>query len=127
MFKVPNKYRIRKDSIFRSDDSYGNNGAFQIPLEKGIIANVIASDGSGWEHVSVHIFDQGNAETPTWDEMCIIKDYFWDLEDCVIQYHPPRSNYISQHDNVLHLWRPTDPNMQIPIPEPILVGFKKKV
>lgn len=124
MFKVPNKYRIRSGSKYASDDSYGNNGAFQIPLEKGIIANVIASDGAGWEHVSVHILDHGQEETPTWDEMCIIKDYFWDLEDCVIQYHPPRTHYINQHQHVLHLWRPIV--YSIPIPDPILVGFKKK-
>lgn len=108
MFKVPHKYRLKDHPIFGSDDSAGNNGFFVIPIEKDIIANVMASDGRSWEHVSVHMVDNGKQETPTWDEMCIIKDMFWDEEDCVLQYHPPRSHYVNHHEHVLHLWRSTD-------------------
>lgn len=124
MFKVPNKYRLKDHAILGSDDSAGNNGFFVIPIEKNIIANVMASDGRSWEHVSVHMVDNGKQETPTWDEMCIIKDMFWDEEDCVLQYHPPRSHYVNHHEHVLHLWRSTD--KEIPIPDPILVGLKMK-
>jgi hypothetical protein len=123
MFKVPNEYRLRNHPILASDDSYGNNGAFEIPLE-GPIAFVIASDGQGWNHVSVHVMVDGESETPTWDEMCAIKDLFWDEEDCVVQYHPPKSQYVNQHEHTLHLWRPTI--QSIPVPNHLLVGTKKK-
>lgn len=124
MFKVPNQYRERKHPLLKSDDSYGTNGFFRIPLSENTLANVQASSGCGWEHVSVHVVEDYIAETPTWDEMCIIKDIFWDEEDCVVQYHPPKSHYINHHENVLHLWKPTD--FEIPVPDPILVGYKKK-
>lgn len=124
MFHVPNKYRIKNLFLWSSDDSFGNNGAFSIPLEGKIIANCIASDGLDWEHVSVHINDNGKQEIPTWEEMCIIKDIFWDEEDCVIQYHPPKSQYVNQSECVLHLWRPT--NVELPIPDSIMVGTKMK-
>jgi len=124
MFKVPNKYRNRTHPILRSDDSYGNNGFFHIPLEKDILANVQASDGMGWEHVSVHIVENGKQETPTWDEMCAIKDIFWDEEDCVVQFHPPKSMYINHHEHVLHLWRSTV--FEFTVPDSILIGTKNK-
>ena len=53
MFKVPEKYRIVSGVHF-SDSSCGNNGAFLIPIpESRIVLMVVASDGAGWEHVSV--------------------------------------------------------------------------
>jgi hypothetical protein len=85
---------------------------------------VIADDGSdldtGWEHVSVHKIYDWNRYIPTWIEMCFIKDMFWDEEDCVIQFHPKKSEYVNNMDTVLHLWRPT--NIEIPRPPKILVG-----
>jgi len=104
MFHVPEKYRV-KTSYYGSDESYGNNGAFQIKKLR-----IIASDGEGWEHVSVSL----KMRTPNWREMCFIKNLFWDNEDCVIQYHPPQKVYINTHSNVLHLWRPTERNIQTP-------------
>jgi len=46
--------------------------------------------------------------------MCYIKDLFWMPEECVIQYHPPKSKYKNLHPDVLHLWRPTE--VEIPLP-----------
>ena len=85
-----------------SDPSYGNNGAFVVKIHN-VTAKVIASDGLGWEHVSVSLPHR----PPNWAEMCQIKDIFWDDEDCVIQYHPPKSVYVNNHSYCLHLWRPT--------------------
>jgi hypothetical protein len=87
------------------------------------VAWCIASDGHGWEHVSVHVKENGFSETPTWDEMCEIKALFWDDEDCVIQYHPPKSDYVNNHPNVLHMWRPV--GVEIQRPPSIMVGIKK--
>ena len=118
-FQVPNKYRIRAGRI-GSDDSIGNAGAFEIKLRHGQTVFAIASDAMGWEHVSVSRRDR----CPTWDEMCQIKELFWSSEDCVVQFHPPRSEYINNHPYCLHLWRPADGNQPLPMPMSILVGVK---
>jgi hypothetical protein len=78
----------------------------------------------GWEHVSVSIGMPGKdaLRCPTWEEMCYIKSMFWGEEDCVVQYHPAKSEYVNRHHFVLHLWRPTYPSMRLPTPERIMVG-----
>lgn len=117
MFTVPNENRIKSGSFLESNDRYGNNGAFKIRFESYEFL-VIASDGEDWEHVSVSLLNR----TPNWKEMCFIKDLFWDEDDCVVQYHPPKKEYVNNHPHCLHLWRPT--KKEIPIPPSILVGFK---
>lgn len=62
---------------------------------------IIASWGGGWEHVSVSL----GRRCPTWDEMCMIKDIFWGEEECVVQFHPPHSEYVNLHPYCLHLWK----------------------
>ena len=74
---------------------------------------VIASWGDGWEHVSVCPSNR----TPDWDEMCEIKDMFWNDDEVVMQLHPAKSNYVNLMPNCLHLWRPI--GQEIPVP-PIL-------
>lgn len=117
-FHVPNKYRVRTGRA-GSADSIGNAGAFEVKLKHGQIVFVIASDGMGWEHVSVSRRDR----CPTWDEMCQVKALFWDDEDCVVQFHPPRSEYVNNHPNCLHLWRQV--GAEFPLPESILVGLRE--
>lgn len=90
-------------------------GAFRIMGPHGQILRVLASSGdpeSGvdWEHVSVSLKNR----CPNWDEMCFVKDLFWDPEECVMQLHPPRSQWINVHPHCLHLWRPK--NETIPLP-----------
>jgi len=103
--KFPMKYCI-KSGI--------DGGLFIVKFESREFI-VIASNGGSWEHVSVSLKNR----TPNWKEMCFIKDLFWDEEDCVIQYHPPKSKYVNNHKNVLHLWRPM--NIDIPMPPLIMV------
>lgn len=100
MFHVPEKFRVRQGRMSSTEEN-GNNGAFVVPLNFGQRVNVIASDGEGWEHVSVSRTDR----VPTWDEMCQVKDIFWDDNDTVVQYHPAKCNYVNNHPNCLHLWR----------------------
>lgn len=64
-------------------------------------ASVIFSWGGGWEHVSVSFPNR----CPTWDEMNKVKDMFWHENECVVQYHPPKSEYVNNHKYCLHLWR----------------------
>ena len=123
-FHVPNVYRVRVGKL-ASTSSYGNNGAFIIPSSlKDRTLCVIVSDGAGWEHVSGHAEKKmrGRIESvmPFWDEMCFLKDVFWDLEDVVMQLHPRESEYVNFYKTSLHLWRPI--GKEIPTPPSILVG-----
>lgn len=132
-FRVPEPYRVTSGPL-ASDSSYGRNGAFVFP---SVIPNrnmaVIASDGQDWEvsglegmpweHVSVHCFSGKRQFTPTWIEMCAAKDMFWDEEDVVIQFHPRKSDYVNNHANTLHLWRPV--GVELPTPPAVTVGQKE--
>lgn len=77
---------------------------------------IIASWGGGWDHVSVSLVNR----CPKWDEMCFVKDFFFHPDECVIQYHPSKSNYVNNHPYCLHLWRPQ--NADVPIPPKSYVG-----
>ena len=118
MFKVPEKFRI-KTGLMSSCRKDGNKGVFIIPQKKNKPdLTVVASDGAGWEHVSVST----SIRTPTWSEMCKIKDLFWGDECCVLQFHPPRADYINNHPFCLHLWR--NPSDEVKTPPWQLVGGK---
>jgi hypothetical protein len=104
----PKKYCIQ--GCGENDDG----GAFRIPFKNYQIF-VIASHGGDWNHVSVSLADR----CPSWEEMCYVKDLFFNPEDCVIQYHPPKSNYVNNNPYVLHLWQPQ--NEKIPMPPVIFV------
>lgn len=86
---------------------------------------VVATNGTelaaaGWDHVSVTVIDE--KRTPTWEEMCYIKSLFWEPEDCVVQFHPRESQYVSMHPFALHLWKNIE--VQFPEPDPLFVGIK---
>ena len=115
MFKVPERYRVEVPGY---PPGTSQNGCFVVKLRHAQVLRIIASNGAGWEHVSV----SRNDRTPTWDEMCHVKALFWEPEDCVIQYHPPASEYVNNHPHCLHLWRPVEGN--VPMPPALLVGIR---
>lgn len=109
-FHVPEDRRFTdKTHPLGTDKSHGNNGLFDI-LFGHIQLAIIASDGGGWEHVSVST----RHRIPRWEEMCFVKDLFWDEEDEVIQFHPRKSEYVNCHPNCLHLWRPINQSILLP-------------
>jgi len=119
MFKVPEKYRVTSGPM-ASDSRYGNNGQFKvklIKLKRPVLCQ--ASDGAGWEHVSVSLLDR----CPSWEEMCKIKALFWSDEDLVVQFHPPKSDYVNNHPHCLHLWRKCGSNTFCSRPAHNLVGL----
>lgn len=125
-FHVPERARILTHPQLGSTRADGNNGAFIIEsCEPGWQLWLICSDGEDWEHVSVHAWRArgtgGQLRTPSWAEMCVVKDLCWDPEDVVMQLHPRRSVYVNVHPHVLHLWRPTQ-GAAIPEPPAGLVG-----
>ncbi|WP_456797599.1 DUF7694 domain-containing protein [Bradyrhizobium sp. USDA 4473] len=58
---------------------------------------------------------------PNWEEMCFVKDLFWNEEECVMQLHPPHSQYVNNSRYCLHLWKPT--HRDIPMPPASFVGI----
>jgi len=65
-FHVPEKFRVTKGRR-ASNSEDGNNGAFIMPsFLGGRILCIIASDGMGWEHVSVRVSSGKKSRTPTW-------------------------------------------------------------
>ena len=112
------KYRVINGPM-PSERGSGANGIFLIPHRRYAKERyqIIASDGMGWEHVSVTYYKKN--KTPNWDDMCYIKDLFWGEEETVLQYHTPKSTRAS-NQNALHLWRPT--GKEVPMPPTILVG-----
>lgn len=83
-------------------------------LETQVFA-VQADAQTEWEHLSVSLADR----CPTWEEMCFLKDLFWEPEETVVQYHPPKSEYVNIAKNCLHLWRYRG---DMPRPPKIFVG-----
>lgn len=118
MFKVPEQYREKLGPL-ASDSSAGNNGSFKIPLKGKQFLSCIASDGLDWDHVSVCFYNGKERDIPLWDHMCKVKDLFWEEEDVVIQLHPKKSNYVNINPYVLHLWKPQ--NIELPMPLEIMV------
>lgn len=99
-----------KHPLFPGGDD--QNGAFNVQGPNKRRLTIIASNGLGWDYVSVSV--DGTEDTPTWDEMCFVKDLFFEPEEPAFQYHPPQSNYVNIHQGCLHLWRPQD--VAIPMP-----------
>jgi hypothetical protein len=122
MRKSPNlkieKYRVTSGS-YGSTPADGNNGAFYVPVPHGVSdLRVIASDGDGWDHVSVSLPHRD----PTWSEMDLVKRLFFRNDEVVIQYHVPRADHVNYHEHCLHLWRPQ--NLEVPRPPSLMVGPK---
>ncbi len=87
-----------------------DGGIASVRISSIRLAKVIFSTGCGWDHVSVSFPDR----CCTWEEMCRVKDMFFREDECVVQYHPPKSQYVNNHPYVLHLWRPQ--NESVPMP-----------
>ena len=125
-FQVPEPSRVTSHPTHGSTPADGNNGAFDLEsVEPGWRLFLLASDGAGWEHVSIHAYRatgrRGHqARTPTWREMAFVKDLCWSGDDVVVQFHPRKVEYVNAHPHVLHLWRPT--THAILTPDPGLVG-----
>lgn len=93
-------------------------GCFLIPSPFSGVLTVIANEANNlvrWDHVSV----SRATRTPNWPEMDYIKSLFWNDEETVVQFHPPRSQWVNNHPFCLHLWRPADFEIQLPPKEAV--------
>jgi hypothetical protein len=118
--------RVR-DGELASDRTWGAYGQFFVQGPCGQELCVVASGADandemseGWEHVSVST----GRRPPNWREMCFVKDLFWEQHECVVQFHPARSEYVNNHPHCLHLWR--NNRVGFPTPPSILVGDKTR-
>ncbi len=127
MLRFPQNRRVMNGPFANSDKL--NGAFFRIPV-KGVLGtqwlNVIASNEGGWEHVSVTKTVKGHAVTPSWEDMCAVKDEFWEQEDEVFQIHPKRSEYVNLHTNCLHLWRNTNEHLPTPNSDMFLFRSEKE-
>jgi hypothetical protein len=110
------------DYASQKGDAYG---AFVLWF-RGRQLHILASTGEdpiteGWEHVSVSTDAKQGQHPPSWRDMIYIKDLFWDESESVLQFHPPKAEYINNYSTCLHLWKPPYP---VVLPPSILVGFK---
>lgn len=114
-----NHCRLRADEARCAVPGDRGNGYFKVFVD-GRSFFVVASNGGGWDHVSVSPCNRKRRSCPTWEEMCAIKDMFFLPEERVMQLHPPRSEYVNNYPYCLHLWRPND-GREIPAPPMIYV------
>lgn len=132
MRRAPNPlvepYRAKHAGRLSSDASDGNNGVFLIPYAARVVLQIIASDGMGWDHLSVVPVDlhrRSLYRTPTWEEMAHVKHLFFADNEWAVEYHPARSHYRNQHEYCLHLWRPQ--SGVLPVPDPEMVAPARAV
>lgn len=109
-----------REGRFASSPDMGPYGAFFVHGPCGCELKIISSGGdeTGWEHVSVST----PRRPPNWQEMCFVKDLFWEPEEAAMQLHPPQSDYVNNHPHCLHIWKPLF--AMIPLPPSIMVGIK---
>jgi hypothetical protein len=101
-----NEYRVKfKDG--NSGDEF--NGMFQLRIN-GSPATIIASNGLGWEHVSISHTNR----IPSWETMCKVKELFFEDNEVVMQLHPRKEDYVNNHPYCLHLWKPIDQDIPTP-------------
>lgn len=103
-------------SVFKT---YLKNGKLKIDNNIGEVLHFIFSWGCGFEHLSVST----PIKTPTWEQMCRMKEIFWKDDEVCMQLHPKKEEYVNNHEYCLHIWRPID--KEIPTPPSVLLGFRK--
>lgn len=95
-----------------------NNGHFCCRYN-GAVLHVMASDGGGWDHVSVSL----SHRCPTWEEMCYVASLFFRDSETLVQFRAKRSEYVNYHPYCLHWWRRQA--VEHELPPSIFVGPKK--
>lgn len=107
----------------RTGDQFG---AFYVKAPGGVRLKVIVGDGEDWQAIGLpgepweHVSVSAAVRCPTWEEMCFVKRLFFRSDECVVQFHPPESEYVNLHEYCLHLWH--CPTIRFPMPPHECVG-----
>lgn len=115
-----NVYDIVNNPCLRMAELMADGGHGEIHIG-GWDGSIIWTRGAGWEHVSVSPY--AKRITPSWDDMCHIKDIFWKDDEVAIQIHPQKDKYVNNMPNCLHLWSCTYKPMILP--PSCLVGIRE--
>lgn len=121
--KVPERierWRLLNNSGCPYVSKYGDQyGVFVLPGPHAReLRIIVAPTDQEWQHVSVSI---DGKKLPSWNEMCWVKDLFWEPNETVVQFHPDERESVNNYE-VLHLWR--NQNTGHELPPSILVGVK---
>lgn len=106
---------LKDDHVVEVIQKGVDGAAFDVKINYRLY-NVIASNGGGWDHVSIDPIN--SSHTTTWDVMCVLKDICFN-DETVIEYHPSKENYVNIREHCLHLWKPQ--NTAIPVPPKLFV------
>lgn len=113
------RWRERSERVLARYHSYGDEtcGVFRVPMiGKPLPLHVVASQGGGWDHVSVSLPNR----CPNWEEMVRVKRAFFEDGEWALEFHPPVTLNISVHPYCLHLWRPQ--TVEVAVPPGWMVG-----
>lgn len=118
--KKIDEIRKTRNLFIEAETSNDGMGGHYYDSVSGKRLNFIFSYQLGWEHLSVSM----PSKTPSWDQMCKMKDIFWNDDETCVQFHPKKEDYVNNHPHCLHIWKPV--NEKLPIPPSILVGFRNE-
>jgi hypothetical protein len=118
-FTVPEKYRDKDWERKLGGEGDDTCGCFTFTGPGRRTLACLASSGLGWRHVSVSLV-MAPKQCRTWAEMDFVKRLFWSDDECAMQLHPPRKDWVNYHEGCLHLWQPTE--CEIPQPDKSMVG-----
>lgn len=97
-------------NLFVDKEGYDGFAGRYFDKDSNKMLQYVFSWGGGWEHLSVSL----PRKCPTWEQMCKMKEIFYDDEEVCVEYHPRRSDYVNMHQYCLHIWRPIDESIPTP-------------
>lgn len=106
--KTPEQIAKTANLMILKNDESGGIGVVEFGKFKG---NVIwgRAEGGEYDHVSV----ASPKRIPTWEELCKIKDMFFEDEEECYQVFPKKSEYVNVHKNCMHIWRDIKPTVRL--------------
>ena len=119
MKKLDDLIKTPRLQILQATQDGGRALAHLISSKRNKPAGVVFSWGGGWDHVSVSFTNR----CPTWEEMCEVKNMFFEPDEACFQLHPIQTEYVNMHPYCLHIWRLQEG--EIPTPPSWMVGAKR--
>lgn len=106
-------------------DSQTADGSYQFrhPWIKDYWLFCMVSTKDGWELVRITLKKMADKKTNrvvgvdrslTREECCIVKDLFWNPEECVVDFIGPMTHYVGNIVHSTFLWRPVDNPLPVP-------------
>lgn len=74
---------------------------FRLPYKKDTLYCIVTE--KPYKHISVSVAAK-KMRMPTWEEMCFVKNKFFEPEEEAFQIHPKQSEYVNLQNYTLHLW-----------------------